>query len=54
MSKSKTIKTLSLTGAVLAASAFVTVAHADDVATPTVNAGATTSQATDTQATSLA
>lgn len=54
MSKSKTIKTLSLTGAALAASAFVTVAHADDVATPTVNTDATTSQATDTQVKSLA
>ena len=52
MSKSKTFKTLSLTGAALAASTFVTVAHADD--TPVVNADATTSQATDTQATSLA
>ena len=54
MSKSKTIKTLSLTGAVLAASAFVTVAHADDVATPVVNTDPTTSQATDTHVTSLA
>ena len=54
MSKSKTFKTLSLAGTALAASALVTVAHADDVDTPTVNADATTSQATDTQTTSLA
>ena len=54
MSKSKTFKTLSLTGAALAASAVFTVAHADDVDTPTVNTDAPTSQATDTQATSLA
>ena len=53
MSKSKTFKTLSLTGAALAASAVFTVAHADDVDTPTVNTDAPTSQATDTQTTSL-
>ena len=54
MSKSKTLRNLSLAGTVLAASAVVTVAHADDLATPDVNANATTSQATDTQTTSLA
>ena len=49
MSKSKTFKSLSLASATIVASAFASVAYADDVATPTTDNGQATNQASTTQ-----